>query len=312
MAALPVAALFALAAPGSNRAHPSTAALLPTGVAPHSWYRKAAMYGMHWHEPPPTVVSAACGDAEYAGAARELGERLDNASSKAVSLVILYQSDEDLAHLKAKGPVNGTRVSVRYLQTSAASLDPDMGWQEAERFKCCNLKLHLPTILPDVDGVAIWVDLDTRVFGDVVELHRWFRREQKQAGAKKPWAALSWESADSYDVNWYRLSRDRRSLEFYEPNGLNSGVIVADMAAWRNSEAPDQLSIAWDYEMPDQDALNVYFQHHRDEMLQLPFEWNWRGTRISGGVPAEKAQIEHFAGCGISRDSTTCSDHERR
>ena len=301
-------ALAALAMPGANMAHSSTATLLPTSTAPSRWYRSATMYGMRWHEPPPTVVSAACGDAGYAKAAKELGQRLENTSSKAVSLVLLYSSDEDLANLRAKGPVNGTRVTVQFVKANAASLDPDMGWQEAERFKCCNLKLHLPALLPRADGVAIWVDLDTRLFGDVAVLHRWFRQEQKQAGAKA-WAALAWESADSYDVNWYRLSRARRPLEYYEPNGLNSGVIVADLAAWRSSQP--QLSIEWGYDMPDQDALNVYFQQHRDELLQLPFEWNWRGARITGGVPAEKALIEHFAGCGIGRDPASCPDHER-
>ena len=56
----------------------------------------------------------------------------------------------------------------------------------------------------------------------------------------------------------------------------------------------------------------MYFQSHRDEMVQLPFAWNWRGENISGGVPAVEALIEHFAGCGISRDSASCPDHERR
>jgi len=55
----------------------------------------------------------------------------------------------------------------------------------------------------------------------------------------------------------------------------------------------------------------VYFQAHRDEIIQLPFAWNWRGTNISGGIPATEAMVEHFAGCGISRDPTSCPDHER-
>ena len=257
------------------------------------------------------MVSAACGDPGYARAAKELGERLDNTSSKPVSLVIFYAADVDLALLKAEGPSNGTHVTVRFVQADAAALDPDVGWQEATRFQCCNLKLHLPALLPSVDGVAIWVDLDTRILGDVHELHRWFRREQKRLkqARLKPWAALSWESADSYDANWYHLSRDRRSLAYFEPNGLNSGVIVADLSQWR-AAAPDLSIQSW-YDMPDQDALNVYFQSHRDEILQLPFAWNWRGANISGGVPAEEAMIEHFAGCGISRDAASCPDHER-
>ena len=301
------AALVLLAGPSAAVEHAPTAALLPT-----SWYRANGLHGIKWHEPRATVVSAACGDPGYARAAKELGERLDNTSSKHVSLVIFYAADADLALLKSEGPSNGTHVTVRFVQADAAALDPDVGWQEATRFQCCNLKLHLPALLPSVDGVAIWVDLDTRILGDVHELHRWFRREQKRLkqARLKPWAALSWESADSYDANWYRLSRDRRSLAYFEPNGLNSGVIVADLSQWR-AAAPDLSIQSW-YDMPDQDALNVYFQSHRDEILQLPFAWNWRGANISGGVPAEEAMIEHFAGCGISRDAASCPDHERR
>ena len=301
------AALLLLAGPSTAVGHAPTTALLPS-----SWYRANGLHGMKWHEPRATVVSAACGDPGYARAAKELGERLDNTSSKAVSLVIFYSTDADLALLKAEGPSNGTNVAVRFVQADAAALDPNLGWQEATRFKCCNLKLHLPALLPSVDGVAIWVDLDTRIFGDVHDLHRWFRREQKhlKQARLKPWAALSWESADSYAANWYHLSRDRRSLEYFEPNGLNSGVLVADLTQWR--AADPQLSIQGSYDMPDQDALNVYFQSHRDEMVQLPFAWNWRGANISGGVPAEEALIEHFAGCGISRDAASCPDHERR
>jgi len=228
-----------------------------TALQPSSWYREGRLYGMKWKEPEATVVSAACGDPGYARAAKELGERLGNTSSRAVSLVIFYTTDEDLSLLKAEGPVNNTRVNVQFVQANAAALDPDLSWQEATRFKCCNLKLHLPSLLPSVDGVAIWVDLDTRVLGDITKLHRWFRREQmqlKQAGLK-PWAALSWESADSYTANWYRLSRDRRSLRYFEPNGLNSGVIVTDLTLWR--AANPELTIHYSYDMPDQDAFNA-------------------------------------------------------
>ena len=246
------AALLALAWPCAVVGHAPTTSLLPG-----SWYRAGALHGMKWHEPRATVVSAACGDPGYARAAKDLGESLNRTSTKAVSLVILYATDADLALLKAEGPSNGTKVTVQFLQANASALDPDLGRQEAARFKCCNLKLHLPTLLPSVDGIAIWVDLDTRVLGDITELHRWFRREQKHLKQAwlKPWAALSWESADGYTANWYNLSRDRRSHEYFEPNGLNSGVIVADLTQWR--AVGPELRILASYELPDQDALNV-------------------------------------------------------
>ncbi|KAL1478708.1 hypothetical protein MTO96_034902 [Rhipicephalus appendiculatus] len=95
-------------------------------------------------------------------------------------------------------------------------------WQSL--FKpCATQRLFLPSMLPDVDAV-IYVDADVLFLSPIEELWKHFT-----AMNSLHLAALAPESED-YATNWYR--RFARH-PFYQPLGVNSGVMLMNLTRMR-------------------------------------------------------------------------------
>ena len=144
---------------------------------------------------------------------------------------------------------------------------------------------------------------DTLVVADLNALADWF-----DARARYPvWAALAPESDANWPQidkrNWYRCCS---KVDYYRPNGLNAGVLVFNLTAWRRVQPTVASYLTADMALGDQDAWNAYFQQHRNEVLELPMSWNWRG-RIISGIEPEGANILHAAGteCAKRNDCRT-------
>jgi len=258
-----------------------------------------------------TVVTAACGSENYASAAVALKTSLERFSTGPLQLSVIYDTDVALNRLKRRIPKTNTGLQVKFVAydrggKAVAAYAPRL--EEPDRFQCANAKLILSSLLPDVQGLVLWVDADTRIRRDITQVVPWFREQQK--GKPVLQAAMSWESAPTYARNWYKCCSSIPG-RFYRPFGLNSGVIVLDFKLWRGTVAKKSyLDLLQDgtigMSMVDQDVFNIFFQQHRDHLVQLPFEYNWRGATVCG---VAEARIEHFNGCGVTaalEDSSGC------
>jgi len=225
--------------------------------------------------PRVTVVLIACGE-RYVRAVQTTAESAIAWSTPgSIRIVIVHDSP--------------TRDTVRaHLPTARRiEIQGDEG-----RFKCSSSKLKLPEL--PLDGLVIVLDADTFVVADLNGLADWF---VARAG-DSVWAAMAPESSAHYAANWYRCCS---KVDYYRPHGLNAGVLVFNMTTWRRLRPPVASYLTDNATLGDQDAWNAYFQHHRNEVLELPMSWNWRGSRISGTDPAD-AKVLHAAG-------TRCAPH---
>ncbi|KAL3203206.1 hypothetical protein MRX96_041999 [Rhipicephalus microplus] len=146
---------------------------------------------------------------------------------------------------------------------------------------------YLQSMLPDVDAV-IYVDADVLFLSPIEELWKHFATMNSSH-----LAALAPESED-YATNWYR--RFARH-PFYQPLGVNSGVMLMNLTrmrefGWEKRLGPLLQKYSRDISWGDQDLLNILFSAHPERLLLFPCRWNYRtdhcmyGAYCTAGPPA--------------------------
>ena len=106
-------------------------------------------------------------------------------------------------------------------------------------------------------------------------------------------AALAAETEDAGP--WYGTHPKCRA-PFYTPHGLNSGVMLLDLARCRSIGWSSRLAsyharygglVKWG----DQDLLNVLFHFERELLLRLPCHWNYRPDHCMEWEPKREREI---------------------
>lgn len=203
--------------------------------------------------------------------------------------LLLFADDENREPLRqaiASWPPSVLR-RVRYKVRPVRFPEPDAKkWQSL--FKpCASQRLFLPSMLPEEDAV-IYVDADVLFLRPIEELWRLFGSMNSSQ-----LAALAPESED-YATNWYR--RFARH-PFYQPLGVNSGVMLMNLTRMREFRWELRLSpllhmYGRDITWGDQDLLNILFSTHPELLLLFPCRWNYRpdhcmyGAYCAVGAPA--------------------------
>ncbi|XP_070508711.1 glucoside xylosyltransferase 2 isoform X2 [Chironomus tepperi] len=136
---------------------------------------------------------------------------------------------------------------------------------------CASQRLFLPSLLPHHDSI-LYVDCDVIFLSspDLVYQHfKSFDESQMSAMASE---------SENFNTGWYtRFARH----PFYQPFGVNSGVMLMNLTRMRNVNFEDKIQpiyqkyrnkLAWG----DQDILNIYFHEHPHEMHLMKCEYNYR------------------------------------
>ena len=235
--------------------------------------------------PAITVVLIACGE-RYVRAIQATAESaLAWSPAGAVEIVVVHDAPA-LEAIRSHMP-GARRIQVRGGDEGSFSREHEA------RFMCSREKLTLPDLpLAGADLVVV-LDADTLVAGDLSELAWWFHAHAGNA----VWAAFAAESTSHWSANWYRCCS---KVDYYRPNGINAGVAVFSLAAWRRLKPNLTAYFRADLPLGDQDVFNAYFQQHRHQMAELPPAWNWRGRGVSGLAP-EDARILHAPGTQCAR-----------
>ena len=152
-------------------------------------------------------------------------------------------------------------------------------WKEDQsRYSCASFKLDMINMVPvTVDRIA-YMDIDTVVFGDLAEL---FIRFDMHPTAILHVALESYRLGRGWYADAKHAKRGDRKKHFLPPTGLNSGVMLMNLALMRLSAPPLDVRAfvgANDeaISMGDQDVLNSWAFHHQDQVKVLPCRWNRR------------------------------------
>ncbi|XP_076371247.1 glucoside xylosyltransferase 1-like [Tachypleus tridentatus] len=136
---------------------------------------------------------------------------------------------------------------------------------------CAAQRLFLPEILQHVDSL-LYIDNDVLFLRPVADLWRYFSQMNTSQ-----MVGMTPESEDSA-TGWYnRFARH----PFFEPLGLNSGVMLMNLTRMREFQWQAYLDpIFKEYKLKlvwgDQDIINIIFHHHPDKVLLFGCEWNYR------------------------------------
>lgn len=176
---------------------------------------------------------------------------------------------------------------VRYQVRPVQFPEPDAKKWRSLFKPCASQRLFLPSMLPKVDAV-VYVDADVLFLSPIELLWEYFTSMNNSH-----LAALAPESED-YATNWYR--RFARH-PFYQPLGVNSGVMLMNLTRMRGFGWESRLgpllhnysrAISWG----DQDLLNILFSAYPERLLLFPCQWNYRpdhcmyGAHCTGGPPS--------------------------
>ncbi|XP_077548344.1 glucoside xylosyltransferase 2-like [Haemaphysalis longicornis] len=136
---------------------------------------------------------------------------------------------------------------------------------------CSSQRLFLPGALAEVDAV-IYADSDVLFLSPIEDLWHFFdTMNDSQLAAMAP-------EGEDYSTNWYRKNAEH---PFYQPLGLNSGVMLMNLTRmrafpwerWMNRLLRKYTNvIPWG----DQDILNILFSIHPEHLLVFPCSWNYR------------------------------------
>jgi hypothetical protein len=162
---------------------------------------------------------------------------------------------------------------------------------------CAAARLMIPQQFGSgLPRTGIYIDADVIVQRDLFELlaiTNLFNTTQ--------WCAMAWEQErlpkPGQWHSFYSKNNNGKHIQYFQPYGLNSGVMVFDLHKWKKSRLVlfwkewDRKPHAGSY-LGDQDVLNVYFQQHREELYKLPCQWNVR-TDSQCNVSLGKAAILH-------------------
>ncbi|XP_023241805.1 glucoside xylosyltransferase 1-like [Centruroides sculpturatus] len=143
-------------------------------------------------------------------------------------------------------------------------------WKKLFKLCACQ-RLFLPTILQHIDAL-LYIDTDVIFLRPVEDIWAYFSKMNSSQIA-----GLSPEHED-FATGWYnRFARH----PYYEPLGVNSGVMLMNLTRMRKFHWQDylqpiyqeyKLKIAWG----DQDIINIIFHYHSDKLLIFPCDWNYR------------------------------------
>ncbi|XP_042896940.1 glucoside xylosyltransferase 1 isoform X2 [Parasteatoda tepidariorum] len=143
-------------------------------------------------------------------------------------------------------------------------------WKKLFKLCACQ-RLFLPSLLRHIDSL-LYVDTDVVFIHPVEDLWLHFSKMNNSQIA-----ALSPEHED-FATGWYnRFARH----PFYEPLGVNSGVMLMNLTRmrafqWEKYLTPIlkeyKLNIVWG----DQDIINIIFHFHPDKLYIFPCAWNFR------------------------------------
>ena len=137
-------------------------------------------------------------------------------------------------------------------------------------FQCAFHKLFFPTILSNTTKV-IYLDVDTIVYGNILELWSYFDLYPTII----LFAVLE---SNKTAHGWYETHRYYKK-HFYPPTGINSGVLLMNLAMMRERNMTGNYFIANNSEearLPDQDVFNSFAYFHQDIVGKLPCAWNKR------------------------------------
>ncbi|XP_077500462.1 glucoside xylosyltransferase 2-like [Amblyomma americanum] len=207
-----------------------------------------------------------------------------------VPIELLLFADDDNRELLLKAISSwppSVLKRVRYQVQPVEFPEPDAKKWRTLFKPCASQRLFLPSMLPEVDAV-IYVDADVLFLSPIEKLWEHFALMN---GSHL--AALAPESED-YATNWYR--RFARH-PFYQPLGVNSGVMLMNLTRMRDFGWESRLgpllhnyshAISWG----DQDLLNILFSAHPERLLLFSCQWNYRpdhcmyGAHCTRGPPA--------------------------
>jgi len=163
-------------------------------------------------------------------------------------------------------------------------------------FKICAFsRLLLEHEFPDISK-GIYVDVDTIVHGDIAELFLLFEKF-----SATQWAGLALESEPesvSTGPNYYQEGLVQGP--WYTPNGINSGVLMFDMEKWKKTGFTTfAASYTGHQPLGDQDIINAYFAAHREEIYELPCQWNLRSDSKCPGLDIRQPRGKDVFTAGI-------------
>jgi UDP-xylose:glucoside alpha-1,3-xylosyltransferase len=244
-----------------------------------------------------------------------------NRTSEALSMiksVLLTTSDprrlrfhifaDDEVGGRISNALRGTYVWHRVYSTDAPSSEASGGYKMIERGKpCAGLKLSLPSMLPANVTAVLNVDTDILFLRDVTGLWNYL-----QSFNSTQLAALAQETET--EGPWYG-THEKCKAPFYQPYGLNSGVMLLNLTRCRALGWSDRLAeyskqyttgiqaIKWG----DQDLLNILFHFNRELIFQLPCHWNyrpdlcmdWTRTPTSSSKDADEWGGPQVSSCGL-------------
>ena len=143
-----------------------------------------------------------------------------------------------------------------------------------QRYHVAIYKLDVVNILPRNIHRAILLDIDLLMLEDLSNL--WSEADINPN--KYLYMAPENYQNDSYFTNPKQYGN--RKIHFYQPYGINSGVVIANLDLMRqdNLTATKLIEINDEYpRIPDQDIFNTWGYYNPDKIGLLPCRWNTRG-----------------------------------
>ena len=153
--------------------------------------------------------------------------------------------------------------------------------------ECASQRLFLPDVLVDI-SLVIYVDTDTMFLSDPAELWRYF---DAFGGTQN--AALVVESEGT--GGWYGRFAKHPVID---PRGLNSGVMLMDLARMREQHWVDDIAAIYEewkeaLVWGDQDIVNIYYHDFPARLnTNLTCDWNFRPDNCQYGIDCRPAQAE--------------------
>eukprot|EP00121_Abeoforma_whisleri_P015799 Awhi_evm2s14531 len=159
----------------------------------------------------------------------------------------------------------------------------------SQKEQLCSLsRVFLDNEHPNID-YGIYIDNSYLVRKDLKNMYNYL-----QSFTETTIAAMVWESESATKTNMYTSGNYEGS--FYQPNGLNSDVMLIDFGKWRKFGLSQYIrSYHGHPHVLDQEIFNVYFQGHQNQVLRLPCTWN---VRMNTGCDKELFQSSIVRGDG--------------
>ncbi|XP_077548345.1 glucoside xylosyltransferase 2-like [Haemaphysalis longicornis] len=200
--------------------------------------------------------------------------------------LLLFADDANMKPLRkaiASWP-SSVRRRIRYSVRPLYYPGPN-GAEWRNLFKpCASQRLFLPGALAEVDAV-IYADSDVLFLSPLEDLWHFFETmNDSQLAAMAP-------NREDNSTNCYRKSTKH---PFYQPLGLNSGVMLMNLTRmrafhwerWMNRLLRKYRKVI---RFGDQDVLNILFSIHPERVLVFPCSWNYRSDHCDTDTCSDRA-----------------------